>query len=179
MAVRIKVTIKTKPPQTNKTSGSGLGLYISKQLTDLQDGQIGVHSEPDKGSTFSFYIKARRAVEDDDILEEGTLTTPTLNTPVIYTRDPASNSLQPDVEGQPHDKTHNIIRKLSTVSTDQTEEKPHLHVLVVEVCNSAPSLFPFITDTCLGQHHQSASHVSTTPPIGMYSPPGESWSRSS
>ena len=34
--------------------GSGLGLAISKQLAELMDGQIGVNSEPGKGSLFWF-----------------------------------------------------------------------------------------------------------------------------
>lgn len=131
MEVRTTIIISMKH-QTNDITGSGLGLFISRELTDLQDGQIGVHSEPDKGSTFSFYIKARRAIDDDEDLGEGTLTTPTLNTPVTYTRDPASNSLEVKLDGSPHETTHTAIRKLSAVSTDYTEEKPHLHVLVVE-----------------------------------------------
>jgi len=40
--------------------GSGLGLFISRRLTELQGGAIGVASEPRKGSTFAFYIKTRR-----------------------------------------------------------------------------------------------------------------------
>ncbi|KAF3007645.1 Histidine kinase [Curvularia kusanoi] len=40
--------------------GSGLGLFISRRLTELQGGSIGLASEFKKGSTFSFYIKARR-----------------------------------------------------------------------------------------------------------------------
>ncbi|KAF9697857.1 hypothetical protein EKO04_004056 [Ascochyta lentis] len=39
--------------------GSGLGLFISRRLTELQGGSIGLFSEYKKGSTFSFYIKAR------------------------------------------------------------------------------------------------------------------------
>ncbi|KAG9597886.1 histidine kinase, partial [Aureobasidium melanogenum] len=120
-------------PKTYKQyGGSGLGLFISRELTDLQDGQIGVHSEPDKGSTFSFYIKARRAIDDDETVAEGKLVTPTLNTPVIYTRDPASNSLETTVDKVQHDKTQHVIRKMSAMSHDLTEEQPHLHVLVVE-----------------------------------------------
>jgi CheY-like chemotaxis protein len=41
--------------------GSGLGLFISRRLTELQGGSIGVASEPGRGSTFAFYIKTRRA----------------------------------------------------------------------------------------------------------------------
>jgi signal transduction histidine kinase len=41
--------------------GSGLGLFISRELVELQGGQIGVSSEgKDQGCNFSFYIEARR-----------------------------------------------------------------------------------------------------------------------
>ncbi|KAK0703440.1 putative histidine kinase group protein [Lasiosphaeria miniovina] len=38
--------------------GSGLGLFISRRLIGLQNGSIGVTSEPGVGSTFAFYIEA-------------------------------------------------------------------------------------------------------------------------
>jgi signal transduction histidine kinase/CheY-like chemotaxis protein len=41
--------------------GSGLGLYISKELTERMAGEIGVLSHPGEGSRFVFYIKTRRA----------------------------------------------------------------------------------------------------------------------
>jgi CheY-like chemotaxis protein len=47
--------------------GSGLGLFISRQLTELQGGEIGVASEAGEGSTFAFYVKARRAASEQDI----------------------------------------------------------------------------------------------------------------
>ena len=49
-------------PRTHvRYGGSGLGLFISKSLAELQSGCIGVHSEPDVGSTFAFYIGTRIA----------------------------------------------------------------------------------------------------------------------
>jgi signal transduction histidine kinase/CheY-like chemotaxis protein len=43
-----------------KYGGSGLGLFISQQLTEKQGGRIGLSSVLGQGSTFGFYVKARR-----------------------------------------------------------------------------------------------------------------------
>ncbi|OCL02455.1 hypothetical protein AOQ84DRAFT_182167 [Glonium stellatum] len=41
--------------------GSGLGLFISRRLTEMQGGAVGFTSQPKIGSTFCFYVKARRS----------------------------------------------------------------------------------------------------------------------
>jgi hypothetical protein len=53
-------------PRTHVTyGGSGLGLFISKRLVELQGGHIYVDSVDGKGSTFAFFIKVGRSSRTD------------------------------------------------------------------------------------------------------------------
>jgi len=50
---------------TRQHGGTGLGLVISRQLAQLHGGDMGATSVPEQGSTFTFFIKAVLASDDD------------------------------------------------------------------------------------------------------------------
>jgi PAS domain S-box-containing protein len=50
--------MQASPKTYIKYGGSGLGLFISRELASRQGGRIGVASEPGVGSTFAFYVQS-------------------------------------------------------------------------------------------------------------------------
>ncbi|KAI1852029.1 hypothetical protein JX266_002882 [Neoarthrinium moseri] len=81
--------VQASPKTHVKYGGSGLGLFISKRLTEMLGGQIGVASRPGHGSTFAFYVAA--AVPGEEALQEARATAKTAE-PAVST--PTSASLE-------------------------------------------------------------------------------------
>lgn len=79
--------------RTNRILGSGLGLFISRELVELQGGQIGVHSEFGKGSTFAFYVETAR-IE------------PPVESPAVQSAQPSNSDLPRVVDGPIAQRTH-------------------------------------------------------------------------
>lgn len=48
-------------------AGSGLGLFLSKQLVEMHGGHLSATSEVDQGATFSFYIRVETAAPGEDV----------------------------------------------------------------------------------------------------------------
>lgn len=68
---RLFMRFSQATPRTHaQYGGSGLGLYISRQLAELHGGQIGVGSEAGVGSTFAFYVRCRKATSPQAAMEQ-------------------------------------------------------------------------------------------------------------
>ncbi|KAL9600917.1 MAG: hypothetical protein Q9219_002852 [cf. Caloplaca sp. 3 TL-2023] len=58
-------------PRTHvQYGGSGLGLFISRELVELQGGEIGVSSKSGEGSIFAFYIACRQSTAPQEALDQ-------------------------------------------------------------------------------------------------------------
>jgi PAS domain S-box-containing protein len=60
-------------PEVRNVGGTGLGLYITQSLIQLQNGQLWVRSEPGEGSTFAFslpFAQGTRAIDMERHTEE-------------------------------------------------------------------------------------------------------------
>ena len=73
---------------TRKYGGTGLGLVISKQLTQMMGGEIGVESKPGAGSTFWFTARLARSQNSPGARERPDL----LSLPILLVEDNTSSA---------------------------------------------------------------------------------------
>ncbi|USW57431.1 Putative PAS domain, signal transduction response regulator, receiver domain, CheY-like superfamily [Septoria linicola] len=100
-------------PKTYKQyGGSGLGLFISRELCELQGGQIGV-SSGDGRTVFTFFVRARRWIEGEDNARQRPAPiryTSAAASPVVFSRR-GSTALSngADQLGEPHEEDGNVV----------------------------------------------------------------------
>jgi PAS domain S-box-containing protein len=95
-------------PEVRQVGGTGLGLYITKSLIELQHGQLWVQSEPGVGSTFSFSLPiARRAAPDRAEPPADVARPDTAEPPADVARpdraEPPVDAARPEIAGPPAD----------------------------------------------------------------------------
>ena len=123
--------------------GSGLGLFVSKQLAERQGGEIGVmQNEDGPGSTFAFYVRVRRAQRPQ--------------TPA--TVETASTPLPKPVNDEPRSNSH----ALPVLVKQEISELPTARSKAVALDSAAG------TDSITSSHHALVTSTAlVTPPIRL------------
>ncbi|KAG6010734.1 hypothetical protein E4U21_004122 [Claviceps maximensis] len=86
---------QTTPRTHVQYGGSGLGLFISRTLVEMQGGQIGVLSQENEGSNFYFYVKCGKGAKPTAQEDRR------LSTPVSDGEDPSSPFSPPSLASSP------------------------------------------------------------------------------
>ncbi|CAL3973130.1 unnamed protein product [Diplocarpon coronariae] len=125
-------------PKTHvQYGGSGLGLFISRKLTELQGDEIGVESTEGAGSTFAFYIKARRELEASSVSSSGS--TPKRNsTDAMSSRFPKT---RPDY--------HILLVEDNLINQKVLSKQLRSAGCVVHVANHGAEALDFLSKTAL------------------------------
>lgn len=114
---------QTTPRTHIDYGGSGLGLYISRRLTEMHGGAIGFKSQEGLGSTFSFYVQGRRS-RSSMVKEEHGERIPDISRPRISPFDVAWRT-----------NSHNGIKSADLVTKSLNDDNvcdANLHILIVE-----------------------------------------------
>jgi signal transduction histidine kinase len=129
-------------PKTYKQyGGSGLGLFISRELCELQGGQIGVCSREGRTS-FTFYVKAKRWIESSmEELSPLSRFVSASSIPMVFSRRGSAVLATNMPERAPAPTLGHVLDGVAEIESQvlpktlahiDMEELRHLHVLVVE-----------------------------------------------
>ncbi|KAF2427708.1 hypothetical protein EJ08DRAFT_671585 [Tothia fuscella] len=174
---------QASPKTHSQYGGSGLGLFICKELTELQGGRIGVESVPGASSTFKFYLKAKRVQNSKlDPTFQGTepgfydkecrhykrgsigsIDISELGVPSPPIEPPARPPLVPDV-------LHVLVVEDNLINQKVMATQLARANCVVHVANHGLDCLNFLATTTFAQHPKPQYHPSTrknSPPINL------------
>lgn len=134
-----------------KYGGSGLGLFISRRLTEKQGGEIGVASVPNQGSTFAFYIKARQADPQSDVAAENPFH------PELKARSRANSKLKRDPSNTDLSKMHVLLVEDNEVNQKVLRRQLTNAGCIVHVANHGVEVLEFLPRTDLWHERTSES----------------------
>ena len=108
--------------------GSGLGTTISKELVELMDGEIGVISEIDKGSTFWFEIPFVASTKPETSISE--------NHVLLLANESSADVVRPSLKywRVNFDWVRTSTRAISQIVQANEEGNPYEIILVDETC---------------------------------------------
>jgi hypothetical protein len=145
--------------------GSGLGLFISRELTELQGGQIGVASKAGVGSTFAFYVRARRCSPPDgynspknypiDVQEQSKIINPTALARIkdgtgVSQKRSSSQTIQPLALSK-----HVLIVEDNIVNQKVLSKQLRSAGCIVSVANHGGEALAFLETTTFWKGHET------------------------
>lgn len=137
MAGLYKRFAQASPKTHIEYGGTGLGLFISRQITEMLGGQIGIHSDTGDGCTFAFYVRTpkgsaprRASVSVEPIIQmTRTLGLTTAASPLVVAPE-QDNGAPIDLKLIPPGPPPSL--PTTTTPTTVTKKKAERMVLVVE-----------------------------------------------
>ncbi|KAL1310499.1 hypothetical protein AAFC00_000785 [Neodothiora populina] len=106
-----------------KYGGNGLGLFISRQLCELQGGQMGFHSIEGQGSTFAFFVKTARVSPPSDSIPTNAMRVNSITAAEVLS---SAHIFQSDTS------TTKLDAVAASIIPPPNAAADHIHILLVE-----------------------------------------------
>ena len=146
-------------PRTHiRYGGSGLGLFISKRLSELQGGAIGVSSQSDVGSTFMFFVATRVAAPLTPMKPDNSKELSLEKAPFKSAIPKAPSKLQYSV----------LIVEDNLVNQKVLSQQLRKAGCVVYVANHGQEALDFLRRTTFWARNDDHMNGDTEPPIGLH-----------